>query len=226
MIAVIVPAHNEQEFLAPCLQAIARAAYCTDLHGEAVLTVAVLDSCTDDSEIIARRLGVQILVVQARNVGKARHAGAVHALAAGARWLAFTDADTRVSPKWLSSQLALADAGADAVCGTVDVDTFDLYGDGMAAHFANTYTDCDGHRHVHGANLGVSAAAYLRVGGFAALASSEDVALVEALARDGAHIAWSAAPRVTTSARRDFRAPGGFGQTLCDVDSRLAELAA
>src|SRR5690606_39684918 len=43
----------------------------------------------------------------------------------------------------------------------------------------------DGHPHVHGANLGVSAAAYRAVGGFPPLAAHEDQALVAALARDG-----------------------------------------
>ncbi|RYY84013.1 MAG: glycosyltransferase family 2 protein, partial [Comamonadaceae bacterium] len=74
-----------------------------------------------------------------------------------------------------------------------------------------------GHRHVHGANLGVSATAYRRAGGFPALACSEDVALVEALKAMGANIAWSAAPRVSTSARANARARGGFGDTLLAV---------
>ena len=58
------------------------------------------------------------------------------------------------------------------------------------------------------------AQAYQRAGGFEPLACSEDVALVEALQRSGATIAWSAAPRVMTSARTDARARGGFGDTL------------
>jgi hypothetical protein len=60
----------------------------------------------------------------------------------------------------------------------------------------------------------VSAEAYRRAGGFEALESHEDVKLVGALERAGSSIAWSAAPRVQTSARRDFRAPMGFGATL------------
>ena len=87
----------------------------------------------------------------------------------------------------------------------------------MQTHFATTYFDVDGHRHIHGANLGVSADAYRKAGGFSALASSEDVALVRALEESGARIAWSAAPRVSTSARQQFRAPDGFGATLLRV---------
>ena len=74
------------------------------------------------------------------------------------------------------------------------------YGDTMRQHYDGTYNDSDGHGHVHGPNLGVSAQAYERAGGFQALQSSEDVALVNALQASGARIAWSAAPRVFTSA--------------------------
>jgi len=43
---------------------------------------------------------------------------------------------------------------------------------------------------------------------------------VQALIADGASIAWSAMPRVVTSARTDFRALKGFGATLVDVSRR------
>jgi hypothetical protein len=68
--------------------------------------------------------------------------------------------------------------------------------------------------HIHGANLGVSADAYVRAGGFKPLAFDEDIALVNALKATGARIAWSAAPRVRTSARLDSRACNGFGDYL------------
>ena len=90
-------------------------------------------------------------------------------------------------------------------------------------HFGQTYFDVDAHRHIHGANLGVSAAAYRRAGGFRNLARSEDVDLVHALEATGAHIAWSSRPRVTTSARRVARASGGFADALIQaVAQRLA----
>lgn len=57
-----------------------------------------------------------------------------------------------------------------------------------------TYRDVDGHRHIHSANLGVSAKADSLEKGFRPLASNEDVALVEALIATGATVVWSAAP--------------------------------
>ena len=211
MIGVVVPAHNEEAHIGACLRSLLRAAQCPQLNGEKVFAVVVLDGCTDATEAVANALGVMTVAVQARNVGVARARGSQIALDAGVRWLAFTDADSTVAPDWFAAQLAL---GSDAVCGTVAVADWGLYGDPMRRHFAATYTDADGHRHIHGANLGVSARAYRSVGGFQALATSEDVALVTALRANGASISWSASPRVTTSARRQFRAPGGFGATL------------
>jgi glycosyltransferase involved in cell wall biosynthesis len=211
MIGVVVPAHDEEDHIEACLRSLLLAAQCPRLEGEPVMLVVALDACSDTTAYIARQLGALTLAIDARNVGLARAHGAELLLAAGARWLAFTDADTVVAPDWLSMQLAQR---SDAVCGTVEVRDWGSYGNHMRRHFATTYTDADGHRHIHGANLGVSAQAYRDVGGFRALACSEDVALVEALQASGANIAWSAAPRVVTSARRTFRAPGGFGATL------------
>ena len=211
MIAAIVPACNEEDNIGACLRSLMDASRCPRLLGEATLLVVALDACTDTTEHIARSTGAAVIVLQSRNVGMARSAGAQLALKVGARWLSFTDADSLVAPNWFSAQL---DLSADAVCGTVAVVDWEGYGPRMRTHFEATYTDADGHRHIHGANMGVSAEAYRRAGGFRPLQSSEDVALVKALQDSGARIAWSAAPRVSTSARRNFRAPGGFGATL------------
>ena len=217
MIGIVVPAHNEESEIGECVAALLLAAAHPALQAEPVEVLVVLDSCSDATGAIARFGGARTLAVEARNVGRARSAGADVLIAKGARWLAFTDADTRVSPDWLVRQLEL---DADVVCGSIGVDDWSVHGsyaDALRSHFARTYTDADGHRHIHGANLGVSAEAYVRAGGFPALACSEDVALVEALQATGARIAWSAAPRVSTSARHDARARGGFGDTLLAV---------
>lgn len=211
MIGIIVPAHDEQEHIQACMRSLRRAAMHPALAGEAVEIIVVLDACQDHTGALARSLGARTLELAARNVGLARQAGAEAALAAGARWLAFTDADSVVAPDWLAAQLALQ---ADVVCGTIAVEDWGVYGERMSRHFELTYTDADEHSHIHGANLGVSAQAYAQAGGFIGLPSGEDVALVEALQANRARIAWSRSPRVVTSVRPNFRAPGGFGATL------------
>jgi len=222
VIGVVIPAHDEQDHIGFCLQSLLRAARCPALGGEQVVLIVALDECHDATADIARQMGALCVEVEGRNVGAARAAGAQLALELGVRWLAFTDADSVVAPDWLSAQLALQ---ADAVCGTVAVHDWGSYDECMQRHYAETYTDADGHAHVHGANLGVSAEAYRHAGGFQALATSEDVALVKALERSGAHIAWSAAPRVVTSSRRSYRAPGGFGATLERVECEASRRA-
>ena len=224
MLAVVVPAHNEEARIAACVRSLKLAAACPGLRGEAVEIVVTLDACDDRTADIVQDLDVSIVRIDARNVGIARSCGAEVALAAGARWLAFTDADSVVAPDWLVAQLA---QNCDAVCGTVQVGDW-LEGDtALRRRYDEGYTDADGHRHIHGANLGVSAGPYRDAGGFPPLHTSEDVALVVALQRLGSSIAWSAAPRVVTSARRLFRAPGGFGQHLLDLKAclRLAPCA-
>lgn len=211
MIGAVVPAHNEEGLLGCCLAALAVAARHAALVGETVRVVVVLDACTDRSEAIASAAGVEVVTVAACNVGVARAAGAALLLADGARWLAFTDADSRVSPDWLAVQLSL---GVEAVCGSICVDDWDAHPPVVREVFTRIYRDRDGHAHVHGANLGVCASAYRRAGGFPPLACREDVALVERLIAIGASIAWSAAPRVVTSARVASRVHGGFGDTL------------
>jgi glycosyltransferase involved in cell wall biosynthesis len=219
MLAVVVPAHNEQEHIGACLQSIRIASWNPRLGGEPVLIVVALDDCCDATERIAQGWDAVTVKVDSRNVGIARARGARCAIDAGARWLAFTDADSVVDPDWLADQLAL---GSDVVCGTVQVRDWGDYSDAMQRHYAEIYNDADGHRHIHGANLGVSAPAYEIAGGFQPLACSEDVAFVEALRDSGASIAWSAAPRVTTSARRACRVRGGFGETLARIDRDFA----
>jgi glycosyltransferase involved in cell wall biosynthesis len=226
MIGVAIPVHNEEDTMVACLESVLAAARHPALGGERVLVAVILDCCSDASLRIARRYPIAVLECNARNVGVGRAMGAMHLLAAGARWLAFTDADTYVSEHWLAAQLSLK---ADAVCGTISVEDWHLHGRHaglLRQKFLAHYTDADGHRHVHGANLGVSASAYCQVGGFPPLACSEDQALVDALVQAGIPIAWSALPRVRTSARRNYRANGGFGDYLVRLLARRQPLPA
>ena len=216
-IAVIVPAHNEAQTIEACLESIFVAADVAATHGHTVDVYIVCDSCTDETRERVLALGARALIVNARNVGLARAHGAEVAISEGAQWLACTDADSTVSPRWIVDQIALS---SEVVCGTVQVNDWGIYGDAMRKHFSCTYFDVEGHRHIHGANLGLCAIAYRAAGGFSPLEHSEDVDLVSSLERMGAKIAWTAIPRVVTSARIDFRASIGFGATLAAVASR------
>lgn len=218
MIAVLVPVHNEAGLLDACLASIRTSAAIAALQGERVEIVVALDRCTDASGEIARAHGAHVVALRAGAVGAARGAAAECAIALGARWLANTDGDTRVPADWLVAQVAI---GADAFCGMVAVDDWLDRPAAVVEAFQRRHPALTGHRHVHGANLGLSADAYRRCGGFAPLASGEDVALVDALERMGMTIARLPQPRVITSSRRDGRARGGFADYL----SALEEVA-
>ena len=212
MIGVLIPVHNEEQLLGECLQTVLEAGRHPALRGEPVLILVVLDSCTDGSAAIARQYAVATLEVAVRNVGQARAAGASLLLERGARWIACTDGDSSVAEDWLVEQLAL---DADAVCGTVTLGQWsdDIPLEAQIRYHQN-YQHREGHRHIHGANLGVSAAAYTLAGGFPPLACHEDVHLIRQLELNGARIAWSCRPRVTTSTRLQARAAGGFADYL------------
>ena len=211
MIGIIVPAHNEEDYLDDCIKSLIAAAGHEDLCGEAVQILIMLDHCSDDSARIAREHGVRTYVCSHRNVGMTRAAGAQLMLEQGARWLAFTDADTVVPYAWLADQVSF---GADAVCGIVQVDDWSEHSEQVRVRYDSLYRPIDDHRHIHGANMGVSSEAYLRAGGFKALAAHEDVHLVEDLQRIGARIVWTARNSVTTSARKHCRCREGFGDYL------------
>lgn len=219
MLAVVVPAHNEEAFIGRCLRSITCASVHPGLAGEEVRVFVVSDSCSDRTAAIARGLDANVLPVVKRNVGAARATGARAALLQGARWLSFTDADTTVANDWLVQQLHCR---TDVVCGVISVDDWSGHSQAVQDDFVATYKDVNGHRHIHGANLGISGSAYKLVGGFQPQVSNEDVALVEALIAAGATITWSAECRVVTSARSDSRAPDGFGAALCAAGRRFS----
>jgi glycosyltransferase involved in cell wall biosynthesis len=218
-VGVVVPAHDEEELLPACLAALRAAA--GPLAGLPVHLVVVADACTDQTARLARAGGAQVVEIDARRVGAARAAGVSDVLhrtrgCDPARlWLASTDADTLVPPDWLARQLGYARHGWEAVVGTVTVSDWSGHPGHVPELFAARYAHAGGpHPHVHGANLGLTGAAYLAAGGFPAWRTGEDHALVRALAASGRRILRTAELTVVTSARRHARAPQGFSHRL------------
>jgi glycosyltransferase involved in cell wall biosynthesis len=218
-VGVVVPAHDEEELLPACLAALRAAA--GRLAGPPVHLVVVADACTDQTARLARAGGAQVVEIDARRVGAARAAGVSDVLhrtrgSDPARlWLASTDADTLVPPDWLARQLGYARRGWEAVVGTVTVSDWSGHPGHVPELFAARYAHASGpHPHVHGANLGLTAAAYLAAGGFPARRTGEDHALVRALAASGRRILRTSELTVVTSARRHARAPRGFSHRL------------
>jgi len=223
---VVVPAHNEEAMLPACLAALRRAVAAA---GIPVHLVVVADTCTDRTAAVARACGARVISTGARNVGAARAAGMTEMLrlAAGrdpaAVWLATTDADTVVPSGWLRRQLRYAERGWDVVLGTVAVADWEEYPPHVPAAFEAMYGHGGGpHPHVHGANLGIRASAYLAAGGFRPLATAEDHALLAAATEAGCPVVQAGDITVRTSGRRQARAPLGFSHLLRTLASREA----
>lgn len=217
-IVVTVPAADEQDEIAGCLAALERAIRQLQDHTALRARVVVaLDACRDrTADVVAGFPEVTSVVCAARRVGTARRAAASAALAECADpeqlWLASTDADCRVPPDWLIEMANVAARGADLVLGTVRPAAGLPPGIEQAWHAAHQLGD--GHAHIHGANLGIRAGTYLRLGGWRHLATHEDVDLVERAVRAAVPIARSGAAPVSASPRLIGRAPGGFAAYL------------
>jgi glycosyltransferase involved in cell wall biosynthesis len=229
-VGVIIPAHNEQDLLPTCLASVRRAAQA--LRGLPVHVVVVADACEDRTAQAGRRGGASVVTISARSAGAARAAGAVEVLLRtrhldpASVWLATTDADTLVPVGWLRQQVRYASQGWDAVVGTIRVADWSSYAPGTRSLFRERYEGVDTgtglHTHVHGANLGFRASAYLQAGGFPALPTAEDHALVAALTAGGSRVLRTRALPVVTSARRESRAPHGFSHYLRQLDATSA----
>lgn len=222
---VVVPVHDEEELLPGCLEALAAASdlLTADRPALSLLTLVVLDRCTDASAEVARSHGVRTVALDAGRVGAARAAGVRHGASLlgappAATWVATTDGDTVVPADWLVAQVRLAEHGARLVLGRVVPDPRDVE-EHLARAWRAHHTSPEPGDHVHGANLGVRLDAYLAAGGFPDVAEHEDSALVDALRAGGVVPVGGA--RVTTSGRRRGRTPGGFAGFLRDLESRL-----
>ncbi|HEX4339958.1 MAG TPA: glycosyltransferase family 2 protein [Polyangiaceae bacterium] len=226
-VGVVIPVHDEEVLLAACLETVATACRTLPADVESRIVV-VLDACSDGSASIAERFadaGVVTVVVDYENVGRVRRAGVAHVLQHFAGvcleevWIATTDADSVVPPGWLREHLAVAETGADAVAGTIRVDDWGTYPAARARAFDEFYTaetDGDEHGHIHGANLGVRADAYVAARGFCALETGEDHSLFRELRRAGKKVVSTRRLWVATSARTTGRAPHGFSEFLRD----------
>jgi glycosyltransferase involved in cell wall biosynthesis len=230
-VGILVPARNEEALLPRCIASLL-AARAMLPEGVTCDIVVVVDSSTDRTREIAETLlfdnGI-VVPIDARAVGRARAVAAKVSLARYSGplkycWLANTDADCEVPPSWLVDHLAIARQGVDAVAGIVDVDSFAEHDPFVQKRFQLSYhIHADGtHSHVHGANMGIRADAYLRAGGWLALETAEDHDLWHRLHQTG-HLRLSAAKLlVTTSGRKSGRAPHGFAEALAAHNGALS----
>ncbi len=224
---VVIPAHNESALIGPCLASVRNAA--ARLHASTGVTATVTvvaDSCTDSTAEVAHQHGADVLPLQARSVGRARDAGVRHVLAGAGPadrsrvWIAMTDADSTVTPDWLTTQHRSAVDGTGLWIGAVQPDPTSISAPVLREWRArHRHSD---QVHVHGANLGFSAATFIRAGGFPPVTEHEDVVFVDAALAAGC--TWTqGGPTVRTSGRTHGRTPGGFAGYVRTIVAELED---
>lgn len=108
---IVIPAHNEANYLPETLDRITQAFEELQYDGQIIV---VNDSSTDATSEVAISRGAQVVDVELRNIGAVRNAGAKKCKTP---WLFFLDADTSLPSKTLAAaldQLAKGFAGGGA----------------------------------------------------------------------------------------------------------------
>ena len=240
-VAVAIPAHNEADWIARCLEALDQR-----LDGAGVNVVLLVNNSTDATAAIAR--GLQPALSFALNVvehdfpSKQQTAGQARRLAMEIAAntlppngvLLSTDADGQVAPDWLAANLAHIRQGADAVAGRAVLDPADAAvipailheDDARECAYAALLDEIDHlldpdpadswprHTEHSGASICVTLGAFRRAGGVPPIAVGEDRAFFAALRRADARIRHAPDVYVTVSGRIDGRAVGGMADTI------------
>jgi cellulose synthase/poly-beta-1,6-N-acetylglucosamine synthase-like glycosyltransferase len=223
-VGVVVPAQNEADTIQRCIRSI-RSAHDSLIGSDQLWIVVVADTCSDSTAALARSaLGGwgEVVECEVRSAGAARQLGVAAVLRhfnnvpSSTIWLANTDADSHVPADWLQRHLQFAQDGDIAVAGIVEleINSSEAQRAEEALRPIYQFADDGSHSHVHGANLGVRADAYLAVGGWSHLPLAEDHCLWNRLKAGGWRLRSSMLSCVTTSARLQGRAVGGFADTL------------
>jgi len=90
-ISVIIPAHNEEEYIGNCLDSINKA---KETFSEEVEVIVVLNRCTDKTEQIALSKNAKVIIEDSKNLSKIRNAGV---RASTGEIIATIDADSEMS---------------------------------------------------------------------------------------------------------------------------------
>lgn len=125
LFSVIVPAHNEEQYIGKCLQAIRTAEEQTESGSVQIIVVA--NRCTDKTAEIAAQYGAEVIENQDKCIASIRNAGAK---AAAGEILVTVDADTCIAPETFTEIRTLLESGRYIGGGAVP--TFDRASLGIA----------------------------------------------------------------------------------------------
>lgn len=111
-LSVVIPAHNEETFIASCISSVKRSAA---FAGTNVEIITVLNRCTDRTKSIVQAMGASFVENDFRNLSRIRNAG-VHS--ASGEIVITIDADSRMSLMHISEVIRLISSGMFVGGGT------------------------------------------------------------------------------------------------------------
>jgi glycosyltransferase involved in cell wall biosynthesis len=204
-VSFIVPAYNEECYLAACLASIRQQ------RGDFEIVV-VDNSSTDRTGDIARQFADRVVFCPTPGIAAARNCGAQ---SASSEVLAFVDADARLNGNWLKQGLErMLTGGFDAVCGW----NYFAEDNPLRFCFYNTYSigfllflaarSMAGRPVVAGNNLLIRKRTLDAARGFPRFVG-EDIKLSSILNACGCRVGFSPSMRISYSSRR-FRREGFF----------------
>jgi glycosyltransferase involved in cell wall biosynthesis len=240
-VVVAVPARNEEDRIAACIEALDN-----QVGARADHVVLLLNNCTDRTAAIARAHSETIstklhvleleLPVEKANAGHARLLAldAAYKIAGDTGILLTTDADGRVDEDWIEANVAAIAAGAEAVAGWAELDPVDWGSIPLRLHEDDARECvydalCDElhsridpdmidpwprHTQASGASIAVTARAYRAAGGIPNIPCGEDRAFLTALRLLDVRIRHAPECRVVVSGRSEGRAVGGMADTI------------
>jgi len=203
LVSIIIPAHNEEEYIEKTLLSIASSLY------RNYELIVVCDSCTDNTEQISKKYTHKVYAVNFKNTAEARNFGVSKAVG---NIFIFSDADTVCSDNYISSIVASVDDCFDYGCSRVISETGTLWGRFMIGRFNNYFRGSK----TFGGNCFVSRVCFLKVEGFdISMTKGEDTDLGERLLKSGAKYIFLKNSYIITSERR-FRK---YGYLNCYIKS-------
>ena len=197
-VSVIIAARNEQELIADCLRSVLAQDYPSQLYE----IIVIDDNSTDDTRRIAERIAsgqiVRIKVLAApacpSGIGPKKHALSFGISQSTGTILMLTDADCRVSPRWIQSHVKLYDERTGAVAGTVlpvrrngIVETLRWLERVLVNYTAASAASWGLPASVNGGNFSYRRSLFERVGGIvhSNITSGDDDLMAQAIAHDG-----------------------------------------
>jgi hypothetical protein len=242
-IAIAIPARNEDALIARCLHSIAGQNYESLSHVNVIVYANnCSDDTASTVREFAKNAPFHLECVEEILPSTDAHAGGARRRAMDLAlttvgktgFLMTTDADMVADADWLQSYARIFDSNVDAIAGRVSADWDEIQKLGSEAVTIGTIEwnyqklmciaeqvldprpedPFPRHNQQSGANIGVSASFYAKIGGLPSLPSGEDRAFFRLAEQHDGKIRHACEPHVTVSARVNGRAVGGMADAL------------